>query len=433
MTAFEKSVSRQPNDTAQPMPCGRLTAFLREAVCRHSGRDRQAARTSRHFPGRVLTFCRAEFRPRTVRKRFQRSVRLAGASALFCVALSIAGWVQGFSGSTFLVDSAKAQSAPPNPVEQARKAVENLIAKLQGRTMPEGIIKSNGRLEATEVDVAAKYAGRLATLNVNEGDEVTAGQVVGIISSPETEAQLREAQAQLLKAKQALAEALALIAQRNSDLTFARTDYERGKALLQNGTITQQTVDQRRNRFESAEANYVAANAQRDQAESSIKAAQADVERLQSILVELVLVSPRSGRVQYRLARAGEVISAGQRVLTILDLKDVYMTIYLPAAVAGRLMLGDEARTILDPIPEYVFPNTISFVATDAQFTPKSVETAEEREKLMFRVKLQADPAVLDKFYRFAKTGVRGLAFVRTDPKIPWPEELAVKLPQLPQ
>src|SRR5262249_33513102 len=144
----------------------------------------------------------------------------------------------------------------------------------------------------------------------------------------------------------------------------------------------------------------------------------------------LVLVSPRSGRVQYRLARAGEVISAGQRVLTILDLKDVYMTIYLPADQAGKLALGDEARTILDPIPHYVFPNTISFVATDAQFTLKSVETEEERQKLIFRVKLQADRAVLDKFHRQVKTGVRGLAFLRTDPRTPWPAELAVKIPE---
>ena len=317
--------------------------------------------------------------------------------------MSIAGWVHGFSSSTLLFDSAQAQSAPPNPVEEARKKVESLIAKLQGRTMPEGIIKSNGRVEATEVDVAAKYSGRLSTLNMNEGDEVTAGQIVGIISSPETEAQLREAQAHLLKAKQALAEALALIAQRNSDLTFARTDYDRGKALVQHGTITQQTVDQRRNRFELAEANYVAANAQRDQAEFSIKAAQADVERLQSILVDLVLVSPRTGRVQYRLARAGEVISAGQRVLTILDLNDVYMTIYLPASEAGKLTLGDEARVIGDPLPQYIIPATISFVATEAQFTPKSVETAEEREKLMFRVKLQIDPKVLAQYHQFVK------------------------------
>ena len=329
-----------------------------------------------------------------------------------------------------LIGCAQAQSTPPSPVEEAKKKVESFIAKLRGRTMPEGIVKSNGRVEATEVDVAAKYPGRLATLKVDEGDEVTAGQVVGTISSPETEAQLREAQAQVLKAKHSLAEAIANITQRNSDLTFARTDYERGKALLQNGTITQQTVDQRRNRFESAEAAYVAANAQRDEAEASIKAAEADVERLQSILVDLVLVSPRSGRVQYRLARAGEVISAGQRILTILDLNDVYMTIYLPAGEAGKLTLGDEARVIGDPLPQYIIPATISFVATEAQFTPKSVETAEEREKLMFRVKLQIDPKVLEKFHRFVKTGVRGLGFVRTDHKIAWPDELVVKLPE---
>jgi HlyD family secretion protein len=122
-------------------------------------------------------------------------------------------------------------------------------------------------------------------------------------------------------------------------------------------------------------------------------------------------------------------VAAGQRVLTILDLKDVYMTIYVPADIAGKFMLGDEARVILDPIPEYVFPATINFVATDAQFTPKSVETAEERQKLMFRVKLQGDPKVLDQYHRFVKTGVRGLGFVRTDSKIAWPEELTVKLP----
>jgi len=344
--------------------------------------------------------------------------------------LAVAASVLGLSGASALIPAAQAQSAQQNPLEKARTAVETLINRLRGRDMPEGIVKTNGRIEATQVDVSAKYAGRLATVTKDEGDEVTAGEVVATISSPETEAQLRQAQANVLKAKKSLAEALANIAQRQSDLDFTRTDYDRGKFLVQHGNIPQQTVDQRRDKFESAQANYVAAEAQRDQADAAIKAAEADVERLQSILVDLVLVSPRSGRVQYRLARAGEVVSAGQRVLTILDLKDVYMTIYLPADVAGRLTVGDEARVILDPAPEYVIPHTISFVATDAQFTPKSVETPEERQKLMFRVKLQGDPAVLDKYHRFVKTGVRGLGFVRKDPKIPWPAELAVKLPQ---
>ena len=348
---------------------------------------------------------------------------------VLCLFVSMLAWAADFSQDAFLIASAQAQSKQQDPLETARTAVETLINRLRGRDMPEGIVKTNGRLEATQVDVAAKYPGRLATVTKDEGEEVTAGEVVATISSPETEAQLRSAQAQVLKAKQALAEAIANIAQRNSDLTFARTDFERGKTLMQSGNITQQLLDQRRNRFEAADAAYVAANAQRDQADAAIKAAQADVERLQAILVDLVLVSPRSGRVQYRLARAGEVVAAGQRVLTILDLKDVYMTIYLPADIAGKLTLGDEARTILDPLPQYVLPNTISFVATDAQFTPKSVETAEERQKLMFRVKLQGDPVVLDKYHRQVMTGVRGLAFVRTDPKIAWPDDLVVKLP----
>jgi len=351
--------------------------------------------------------------------------------ALAClIALGVAGFALRFSSSPLLIDVAQAQSAQQNPVEKARKAVETLINRLRGQDMPEGIVKTNGRLEATEVDVAAKYPGRLATLTVNEGDEVTAGQVVGTISSPETEAQLRAAQAQVLKAKHAMAEAEANIVQRKSDLDFARPDYERGKTLLQTGNITQQLVDQRRNRFEAAQAAYVAANAQRDEADAAIKAAEAQVEQLQAVLVDLVLLSPRTGRVQYRLARAGEVIAAGQRVLTILDLNDVYMTIYLPANDAGKLALGAEGRIILDPLPQYVFPNTISFVATEAQFTPKSVETAEEREKLMFRVKLQADPQILSKYHKYVKTGVRGLGFVRTDPKVAWPAELAVKLPE---
>ncbi len=313
-------------------------------------------------------------------------------AALICLVLMVATSALSVSGEGLLVAGAYAQSKQQNPLEKARKAIETLINRLRGQDMPEGIVKTNGRIEATQVDVAAKYPGRLATLMVDEGDEVTAGQVVGTISSPESEAQLRAAQAQLLKAKQALAAATASIAQKKSELDFSRADYQRAKMLVERGNISVQVLDQRRSKFEQAEAGYVAANAERDEAESAIKSATADVERLQAVLADSVLLSPRSGRVQYRLARAGEVIAAGQRVLTILDLKDVYMTIYLPADVAGNLTLGDQARVILDPVPEDVFPATISFIATEAQFTPKSVETAEERQKLMFRVKLKGTP-----------------------------------------
>jgi HlyD family secretion protein len=349
--------------------------------------------------------------------------------AVVCVVVSIAIGALSICDAGLLFVSAHAQTKPQTPLDQARTAVETLINRLRGKDMPDGIVKTNGRIEATEVDVAAKYSGRLATVTVSEGDEVTAGQVVATISSPETEAQLRAAQAQVIKAKQALAESDAMIAERRSDQIAARNDLQRGQELIEKGWITKQVFDQRVNKAQATDALLRAAERQYDQAEAAIKAAVADVERLQSILVDLVLVSPRSGRVQYRLVRAGEVVAAGQRVLTILDLKDVYMTIYLSTDVAGKLTVGDEARVIADPIPEYVIPASISFVATDAQFTPKSVETAEERQKLMFRVKLQGDPKFLDQYHRQVKTGIRGLGFVRTDPKVAWPPELAVKLP----
>src|SRR5436190_14124249 len=129
------------------------------------------------------------------------------------IAVSIMGCAVGLSSDFLLVDAAYAQPAEQDPLKRVKLAVESLINRLRGRDMPEGIVKSNGRLEATEVDVSAKYPGRLATLTVNEGDEVTAGQVVATISLPETEAQLRSAQAQVLKTRRALAEANALIAQ----------------------------------------------------------------------------------------------------------------------------------------------------------------------------------------------------------------------------
>jgi len=299
-----------------------------------------------------------------------------------------------------------------------------------GKTMPDGIVKTNGRLEATQVDVAAKYPGRLVDITVVEGSEVKAGQVVGRVSSPEYEAQLSAAQSNVDRAKQAMAEAEALIDQRKAVLAAAKSDFERGQELVQKAVISQQTFDQRRRNYEGAEASVQGASAQREQADHAIKSAQAEVERIEAILRDLILISPRTGRVQYQLARTGEVVAAGGKVLTILDLQDVYMTVFLAAATAGRLEIGSEARVILDPVPQYVVPASVNFVAADAQFTPKTVETQDEREKLMFRVKLQVDTAVLKQYSRRVKTGVRGLGIVRVDTATPWPDDLQVKLPQ---
>jgi HlyD family secretion protein len=314
----------------------------------------------------------------------------------------------------------------------AQGFIRNLIARLRGQTLPEGIVKSNGRIEATQVDVSSKYAGRLSEVTVEEGSSVTQGQVIAKLTSPEYEAQLRAAKADVQKANNALAAAEAEITSRQSALEFAKSDFERGQELIKTGFITKQVFEQRKRNFDSAVAAVQSFTSQRDQALSQIANSEAEVDRVQSIIDDLTLVSPRIGRVQYQLARAGEVVAAGAPIVTILDLTDVYMTVFLPAADAGRLAVGDEARIILDPVPDYVIPAKVSFVAADAQFTPKTVETTDERAKLMFRIKLKIDADVLQQFYTRVKTGVRGLGFVRTKADMEWPADLQVKLPKPP-
>jgi HlyD family secretion protein len=315
----------------------------------------------------------------------------------------------------------------------AQGPIRNLIARLRGQTLPDGIVKSNGRIEATQLDVSSKYAGRLSEVTVDEGNSVTQGQVIAKLTSPEDEAQLRAAQANVQSGNNALTAAEAEITSRQSQLDYSKTDLARGQELIKTGFITKQSFDQRRRNFDAAAAAVAAATAQRDQAKSAIKNSEAEVERVQSIITDLTLLSPRNGRVQYLLARAGEVVAAGAPIVTILDLTDVYMTIFLPAADAGKLSIGDEARIILDPVPDFVIPAKVSFVAADAQFTPKTVETKDERTKLTFRIKLQIDPTVLQTFYKKVKTGIRGMGFVRTKTNVDWPAELQVKLPSAPE
>jgi HlyD family secretion protein len=165
-------------------------------------------------------------------------------------------------------------------------------------------------------------------------------------------------------------------------------------------------------------------------AESSVAAAQATIERIQSDIDDCTLKAPRDGRVQYRVSQPGEVLPAGGKVLNMVDLGDVYMTFFLPTDWAGRVQLGAEARIVLDAAPQFVIPAKVTFVADVAQFTPKTVETAEERQKLMFRIKTHIDKELLKKYVRDVKTGLPGMAYVQLDPQTEWPAHLEVKLPQ---
>jgi HlyD family secretion protein len=301
---------------------------------------------------------------------------------------------------------------------------------LIGSELPEGLASSNGRIEAVRVDVATKMAGRVAEVLVTEGQWVESGDLVARMDTAELEAQLRQAEATVLQAEQQTLQAGALLLQRQSELTLADTEFVRAEQLATDGFASQDLLDQQRNVLATAHAGVSAAEAGINLAQATTMAAQASVDRLTITITDADLVAPRAGRVQYRLVQPGEVVAAGGMVVTITDLSDVYMTVFLPARDAGRLAIGAEARIILDPAPDYVIPASVTFVASTNQFTPKSVETDEERDLLMFHVKLTIAPELLAEYQDHARAGVAGIGYVRVDETVPWPASLEVQLPQ---
>ncbi len=321
-----------------------------------------------------------------------------------------------------------------------------------GRKAPPGLVSGNGRIEATDVGVAAKLGGRVRDILVNDGDFVTRGQVIAHMQTDGLEAQRDEAEARrrqaLAAVDSALAEvavqqsnrlaALAEVTERESQLDAAERRFARSETLAREGAAALQELDDDRTRVSAAKAAVAASKARaaamdaaiaaaRTQvagAQATVAAAAATVARITTDIDDATLVAPCAGRIEYRTAQPGEVLAPGGRVADLVDLSDVYMSFFVPEGVAGRLALGAEVRIVLDSAPHFVVPARIAFVAGTAQFTPKSVETANEREKLMFRVKAQIDPELLRKYLKYIKTGVPGVAWLRVDERTAWPAEL---------
>ncbi len=320
----------------------------------------------------------------------------------------------------------------------------------------EGLASGNGRIEATEIDVATKLAGRVEDILVREGDFVSAGQPLARMQIDSLQAQRDEALARYQQALQAVAgaeaqvalrdsdhqAAQALVVQRESELDAAQRRLVRSETLAREGASSGQELDDDRAKARSAQAAVVATKAQvaaaraaitaaRTQvtgAQSSVAAAKASVARVDADLADSLLKAPRAGRVQYRVAQPGEVLGAGGKLLNLVDLTEVYMSFFLPETVAGKVALGSEVRIVLDAAPQFVIPARVSFVSSTAQFTPKTVETVSERQKLMFRVKAQIDRELLMKHLQQVKTGLPGAAWVKVDPQAAWPVLLEKKV-----
>lgn len=290
--------------------------------------------------------------------------------------------------------------------------------------LPAGIVFGNGRLEADPVDIATRFAGRISELRVDEGDMVKMGQVLAVMDTRDLTASLRKSEALAEQARKLTSEAKATLDQMHAQVIFADQQMERARVLLEKGVGTRETYDQRRQALDAAKAGESAARIRVNEAEHALEAANHDSEYFRVQIADNTLVAPRDGRIQYRIANVGEVLPAGGKVFTMLDVGYVYMDIYLPTLSAGLIKIGADARIVLDAYPSHPIPASVSFIADQAQFTPKTVETQSERDKLMFRIRVRIDPDRSTAHADLVRSGLPGVAYVLVDPNVSWPDRL---------
>lgn len=294
----------------------------------------------------------------------------------------------------------------------------------QTGSLPDGFATGNGRLEADQINIATMMPGRISEIRVSEGELVQPGDILVIMDTRELEAQLARGRADAARAASQVEEVRALIAQRRAEQSLAQEEFTRATQLVERGVSSAADSSRLEARLASAEAGLDAAIAQLNTVELGVEAANALVAQYETQVADATLTAPVLGRVLYRLAQPGEVLGAGSPVIILLDLSQVYMEMFLPADQAMRTGLGAEARIRLDSIP-FAVPAYVSFVSPEAQFTPRQVETASERENLMFRIKVRLPEELVEAYIEQVKTGLRGVAYIRLAGAegLPWPVE----------
>jgi len=300
-----------------------------------------------------------------------------------------------------------------------RKALLGLLAVLTGLAASctgddqDGRITVSGYVEATEVRVSTKVGGTLETLNFDEGDRVEAGQEIGRIDTVDLEIELAAARAERAAAAADLrlrragyrtedvAEAEARERQAEADLAAAERDLQRMQALLDAGSGTTKSRDDALARRDVARAVLDAAREQLrklragfrpeeiDAAAARLAAAEARIAKIEQNLRDAVIVSPTSGLVTSKLVERGELLPAGAALVVVTDLTDAWLNIYIGEPDLGRVRMGQKVRVRTDD--GQARSGHVSFIASQAEFTPKNVQTRDERVKLVFKLKVTLD------------------------------------------
>ncbi len=255
------------------------------------------------------------------------------------------------------------------------------------RELPEGLIQAAGRIEGDEVRVSAEVSARVDSVAVNEGDTVTTGQLLVELDSSRLKNQYNAASA---RQKQAEAQ-----------LEYVQQEYRRHETLLRRDQVSTQQYEKVRSEYLSARAELQTSRAKLDQAENDLE--------------DVRIKSPLSGHLLARFVEPGEWAGVGTPLVEIVDLEKLYMKVYVPGPLVGKLSHGASAKIYTDAYPDEPFSGQIRRISDRAEFTPRTVETREERPRLVFAVEIAIDnPAGR------LKPGMPGDAILRWDPDVDW-------------
>jgi len=309
------------------------------------------------------------------------------------------------------------------------------IACWEGR--PKDLISASGTIEAIEINVASKVAGQVVELAAEEGRRVEPGDILAIVDHAALDIQLRQATAGVRLAEAQLAllvkgarsedirQAEETLKQAEASLKLAADDARRMRDLAGSGSVTPKSR-------EDAETRLAVATAQKNAADEALKKvrrlarpeeiraaearlaqAQAGADLLAKTIADCTIAAPSAGVVTQRAVERGELVSPGATLVTLVDLDIVSVMIYVPEKVLGRIKLGDRAEVRIDAFPDKTFAGEVTYISPEAEFTPKNVQTKEDRVKLVFGVKIE-----IENREGWLKPGLPADALIRVAPVV---------------
>jgi HlyD family secretion protein len=297
-------------------------------------------------------------------------------------------------------------------------AALSVAAAWAGRHLGGGVsapVSVTGTIEATQVDVSVKITGRIVERLVKEGDKVSRGQLLVRLDDSELAADVRRQEAALRSAQatlrdlqkgarpQEIEDARAAVSSAEATRSMTEREYQRTDQLFRQNLIAAQDVDRARQAFEVAKAQERSAREklglvlegsrpdQIDAARWQVTQAESALAQAQSRLREAQVVSPIDGVVLRKNLEAGETANPGVPILTLVNPKDVWLRAYVPETEVGRLKVGDTATLRVDAFPNRVFTGRLIEIGSEAEYTPRNVQTKKERVNLVFRIKIQID------------------------------------------